>query len=456
MDRIITVNPTNGIQLNAYEYHTASEIEVRLARSSSTYALWRNVPLARRLECLTTLSKILMTEMPNLAALATREMGKPFAQARLEIEKCAMACTFYSEAAPDMLARRSVAIPSGRAYVAYESLGPVLGIMPWNFPYWQVLRVAAPALAAGNTVLLKHAENTTGVALEIERLALAAGFPAGALQALKVDHSQIPRIIADERVRAISLTGSERAGRIVAALAGAALKKSVLELGGSDPYVVLADADIESAAEICVRARLVNGGQSCVAAKRFIIDTKVYDAFVRAFVARANRYVVGDPMDPHTALGPLAKRSIRDEVATQVTQSVAQGATLLLGGAPLPGSGFFYQVTVLGEVVPGMPAFDEEVFGPAAALIRAKDEADAIKLANLSRFGLGAAVFSRDKERAELLARDQLEAGFVVVNGMVQSDPRLPFGGIKASGYGRELSSEGLREFVNVKTVIVA
>lgn len=453
MSTFITVNPKNDAPLASYPQHSDRELEAAMASATCAHEAWRQTQLSERLERVSAFGERLLGEKARLAALATHEMGKPLAQAIKEVEKSATACSYYAKEAPRMLASEPVEVQGSRAYIAYESIGPILCIMPWNFPYWQVTRFAIPALAVGNTVLLKHAENTTGVALAIAGLMREAGFPEGTFQTVLVDHERIPTIIKDDRIHAVTLTGSERAGRAVGSQAGAALKKSVLELGGSDAYVVLADADIEHAAEVCVTARLTNSGQSCVAAKRFIIDEKIYDAFAKAFVDCARKHVVGDPMDPMTTVGPLAKKSIRDDVAKQVDSSVTKGARLLLGGSLPSGPGNFYPITVLGDVKPGMPAFDEEVFGPAAALIRAKNTDDAIRLANLSRFGLGGAIFSKDAAKAERLAHKEMQAGFVAVNGMVQSDARLPFGGVKASGYGRELSLVGLREFVNTKTI---
>lgn len=459
MASFMSTDPRNGATLATYSYMSQAELAKAADDAYGAFIGWRAQPLARRLERLAALATLLENEAARLGELATLEMGKPLSQAKAEVAKCALACRYYVESAPGTLADESVYTLGDRSYVAFEPIGPVLSIMPWNFPYWQVIRFAAPVLAAGNTILLKHADNTTGVALEIEKLCLRAGFPPCAFQTLRANHDQIAELIGHPHVVAVTLTGSERAGKAVAANAGANLKKTVLELGGSDAYVVLADADIEAAADICVRARLVNSGQSCVAAKRFIIEDSVYDEFAAAFVAKAKTKYVVDPMDPRSDVGPLAKASIRNEVATQVEKSLGKGAReLMRSRIPTDGDasrGFYYPITVLGDVKPGMACFDEEVFGPVAALIRAPSAEGAIQLANRSRYGLGGAVFSRDIDRAEKLARYGLEAGFVVVNGMVQSDPRLPFGGVKASGYGRELGTFGLREFVNVKTVVV-
>jgi succinate-semialdehyde dehydrogenase/glutarate-semialdehyde dehydrogenase len=452
-----TVNPKNDTPLETYETMGPAAVDRLLAASRDAGHAWGLAPASERVACLRRLGALLIADAARLGALATAEMGKPLAQAVKEVTKCATACGYYADQAAALLQDEPIRAGSGmRSYVAYRPLGPVLCIMPWNFPYWQVVRFAAPALAGGNTVILKHADNTTGVALAIQALCERAGFPAGVFQTLILGHEELGEVIAGPIVRAVSLTGSERAGSAVAARAGAALKRTVLELGGSDPYVVLKDADIAQAARISVEARLVNSGQSCVAAKRFIVEEPVYGAFLEAFVAAAKEKVVGDPEVAATDVGPLAKPAILAGVETQVQKSIAAGAKARLGGRRIKGPGCFFEVTVLDGVVPGMPAFDEEVFGPAAALIRAKDEQEALALANRSRYGLGGAIFSQDVRRAEELAVRHLEAGFVAVNGMVQSDARLPFGGVKRSGYGRELGSFGLREFLNVKTVTVA
>lgn len=458
MEKAVTRNPATGAVLAEYQRHDAEARRRILDLARAAQRDWARRPLEARLAHVGRLGEILRARCQDLGALATAEMGKPLAQAVKEAEKSATACDYYRERAPAILADEPIAAgKNAKSYVAFRPLGTVLCIMPWNFPYWQVVRFAVPALAAGNAVILKHADNTTGCAYATLAAMAEAGFPPGLFQVLVSGHAELERVIADDVISAVSLTGSERAGAAVAAQAGRSLKKVVLELGGSDPYVVLADADVEAAAGICVDARLVNNGQSCVAAKRFIVESKVYDAFRDAFVAKARAKKIGDPAHTDTDVGPLAKADVRDGVAKQVERTLASGARVVLGGpgAAVPPAGFYYPVTVLDGVTPGMAAFDEEVFGPAAALIRAKDEAEAIALANRSRFGLGGAIFSRDEARAERLARDELEAGFAVVNGQVVSDPRLPFGGVKFSGYGRELAAFGMREFVNVKTVVV-
>ena len=451
-----SINPCTGALVRDYPWFDAGQTEARVARAHARQASWRHETMHVRAARLVALAGCLRERSDALAGLMSDEMGKPLAAARGEVEKCAWLCEHYAVHGPAMLEPELVETEARRSYVAYEPLGVVLAIMPWNFPYWQVLRFAVPALLAGNTVLLKHAPNTTGCGLALERAVLDAGFPPGCLEALIIPHEVAGELIADPRVAGVTLTGSERAGRIVGALAGGALKKTVLELGGSDPYVVLADADVERAAQICARARLHNSGQTCVAAKRFIVVEAVAEAFRAAVSVHMQAAVMGSPRDPATTLGPLARLDLRDAVHKQVQGSVAAGAELVFGGELPPGPGAFYPPTLLDHVRPGMPAADEEVFGPAAAILRAADEAEALMLANRTRYGLGAVVFTADLARGEAIARAQLEAGCCFVNEQVKSDPRLPFGGIKASGLGRELGRAGLHEWVNIKTVWVA
>jgi succinate-semialdehyde dehydrogenase/glutarate-semialdehyde dehydrogenase len=386
-----------------------------------------------------------------LAAIITMEMGKPVGEAIAEVEKCALNCDFYADAAAGMLADAPVAGAPG-ALVAYEPLGVVLAIMPWNYPLWQVVRFVAPALAAGNGAILKHAANVPQCAIAIERLVREAGAPAGLFTNIRVGPEGVADLIADPRIAAVTLTGSTEVGMIVASQAGASLKKQVLELGGSDPFIVLADADIELAADKAVMARFTNAGQSCVNAKRFVVEQAVADRFVEAFAAAAGRLVMGDPTDPATTLGPLARDNLRAAIDHQVHRSIAAGARSVVGGAIPAGPGFYYPATLLDNVMPGMAAFDEETFGPAAAIVRARDESDAIDLANRTAFGLGASIWTRDTDRGLALAR-RIDAGAVFVNAVVASDPRVPFGGIKMSGYGRELGDLGLKEFTNAKTI---
>jgi len=390
-----------------------------------------------------------------LAELMVREMGKPIGQARAEVEKCAWVCDYYADNAERFLAPEPADTDASKSYVAYRPIGVVLAVMPWNFPLWQVIRFAAPTLMAGNGGVLKHAFNVTGCAFAIEAMFREAGFPEDLFRVLPVGSARVGEVIRDRRIRAVTLTGSGPAGSAVASTAGEVLKKTVLELGGSDPYVVLEDADLAHTVEACVTSRLINAGQSCVAAKRFIVVNAVLAEFEQRFVERMQAAQVGNPMDESTDVGPLARVDLRNELHEQVQASVAKGATVALGGTVPDGPGAFYPPTVLTGVQPGMPAYDDELFGPVAAIIGARDESDAVRIANDTEFGLGAAVFTRDIARGERIARDELEAGACFVNAFVKSDPRLPFGGVKASGYGRELAGHGIREFVNAKTVYV-
>ena len=448
-------NPTSGELIR--EYAEASEEDVRMAllEAACAFAGWRTTTFAVRAGKMRSAADRLDSRRDELARLMALEMGKPLGAGRAELEKCAAVCRYYADNAEQFLADELIETEASRSFIAYNPLGAVLAVMPWNFPFWQVFRFAAPALMAGNVGLLKHASNVSGCALAIEEIFREAGFPEPAFRTLLVSSERVGAIIDSPAVRAVTLTGSTPAGQAVASRAGQALKKTVLELGGSDPYVVLEDADLELAAEACVASRLINSGQSCIAAKRFIVVEPVRKRFEELFVEKMRAKKMGDPLEPGTELGPLARHDLRDTVHRQVEDSVCAGARVLLGGQPLRGKGAFYPPTVLTDVRKGMVAFDEEVFGPVAAIISARDEDDAVKLANDSRFGLGAAVFTRDTERGERIAARGLEAGSCFVNAFVRSDPRLPFGGIKESGYGRELSHLGIREFVNVKTVYV-
>jgi acyl-CoA reductase-like NAD-dependent aldehyde dehydrogenase len=449
-----SVDPNTGVAIQAYPETSAAEIDGRLSAAVAAQRLWADLPVERRAESFRKLSASLIRGRDALAALATREMGKPIAQAGAEIEKCARCCAWLAGHAAAILTPQSAATEARSSFVRFDPLGLVLAIMPWNFPYWQVIRAAVPALAAGNGVVLKHASNVPGCALALERAFVHAGFPPGLFTALLIPGSAAEALIDDPRIAAVTLTGSEPAGRSVAARAGAALKKTVLELGGSDPFLVLADADLDLAVREAVRARLQNNGQSCIAAKRFIVERDVADAFERAFADAMSRVAVGDPMDREIEVGPLARADLVDALDRQVQESVAAGAALATGGKRIARPGFFYTPTVLTQVSPGMAAFDEETFGPLATVSRARDMEHALELANLSGFGLGASVWTGNAKRGEALAV-RIDAGAVFVNGMVRSDPRLPFGGVKRSGYGRELSAFGIREFVNVKTVWV-
>lgn len=453
---LISRNPATGEIIKEYEEISEEALRIALTAADTAFRDWKKLSFARRGSALLACRDVLLKEKEGFARLMAMEMGKPIVQGRSEIEKCAACCEFYATNAEDFLRPEAVATEAAKSYVSFEPLGVVLAIMPWNFPFWQVFRFAAPALMAGNAALLKHASNVSGCAMAIEAVFREAGLPNGLFRSLLVSSRRMARVISDPVVRAVTLTGSNHAGEEVAAQAGGVIKKTVLELGGSDPYVILEDADLDLAVRVCAQARLVNSGQSCIAAKRFIVVQSVLEEFEDKLVAALLQVKLGDPLQEETQLGPLARLDLRETLHRQVEESVAQGAKLLCGGAIPEGSGAFYPPTVLTRVRPGMPAFDEETFGPLAAIVSARDEADAVELANRSCFGLGAAVFTRDLRRGEVLAKDFLEAGSCFVNAQVRSDPRLPFGGVKASGYGRELSAFGIREFVNVKTVFVS
>ncbi|HEY2943879.1 MAG TPA: NAD-dependent succinate-semialdehyde dehydrogenase [Vicinamibacteria bacterium] len=450
-----SINPATDELVREYPEPGDKELAMTLAEASCAAAGWRRTSFADRAPKMRRAADLLDERKEELARLMAIEMGKPLAGGRSEAEKCAWVCRYYADNAERFLAPEVVETDAGKSFVAFLPLGPVLAVMPWNFPFWQVFRFAAPALMAGNGALLKHAANVTGCALAIEQIFKDAGFPPPLFRALLVESKRVAGIIAAPEVKAVTLTGSTPAGRAVASKAGTMLKKTVLELGGSDPYLVLEDADLESAAETCVAARLINSGQSCIAAKRFIVVEPVRKRFEELFVEKMRRRKMGDPLEPGVEVGPQARRDLRDDLHRQVKESVKAGAKVLLGGQVPTGRGAFYPPTVLTDVRKGMAAFDEELFGPVAAIIAAKDEADAVRQANDSTFGLGAAVFTRDVKRGERIATEELEAGSCFVNALVKSDPRLPFGGIKESGYGRELSVFGIREFVNIKTVYV-
>jgi succinate-semialdehyde dehydrogenase / glutarate-semialdehyde dehydrogenase len=446
---IASVNPCTGVEMARFAPLGAEAVDAALTAAVRAQNGWRRRPMAERTGLLRTIAGLLRADRERLAALITAEMGKPLDEARAEIDKCALACDHYAEHAPAYLGEEQV---TANASVVHDPLGVILAVMPWNYPFWQFFRFAAPALAAGNGVVLKHADNVPRCALAIRDLLKAADAPEGLVNVLLIEVEQVAGLVADPRITAVTLTGSPRAGSAVAAQAGAALKKQVLELGGSDPFIVLADADVPAAAATAVRARFLNAGQSCISAKRFIVEDRVADEFVDALTAATQALRVGDPADPQTDIGPLARADLRDTLHDQVTRTVAQGATLLMGGEPFEGPGFFYAPTVVDHVTTEMTAFGEETFGPFAAVTRAIDADEAIRLANHSEFGLGAALWTADLGRARAYAR-ALEAGAVFVNGMVASDARLPFGGVKKSGYGRELGEPGIREFVNTKTV---
>src|SRR5213596_3136404 len=451
---IQSVNPATGDVVETYEETSPKEIERILAGAQAAFAEWRNTPFTARARSMRNAAEMLKKRRTDFARLMTLEMGKPIVQAEAEVDKCAWTCEFFAEHAEGFLAEQPRETDASRSYVRFDPLGPVLAVMPWNFPFWQVFRFAAPALMAGNAAVLKHASNVPGCALAIESVFRDAGFPRGLFATVLVGSDAVAGLIADPRIVAVTLTGSDRAGSQVAEQAGRALKKTVLELGGSDPFIVLADANLDEAARTAAEARLLNSGQSCIAAKRFIVVEPVFDRFLERFVAAVAARRLGDPLAAGTDVGPQARADLRANLQRQVEESVRRGAKLVLGGRVPEGPGFFYPPSVLTAVENGMPAFDEEVFGPVAAVIRAQDDADAVRVANASPYGLGAAVWTEDRERGERLAAE-LEVGSVFVNGLVKSDPRLPFGGVKRSGYGRELSEFGLREFVNVKSVWV-
>ncbi len=449
---IVTIDPTTGDVIERIPPMGAAQIDARLDAAARAARSWTLESFGERAELLRAVAQRLRDENESLATTAVREMGKPIVQARAEVEKCAWALDYFAEHGTAMLAPQDAPSNAARSYVAFRPLGVLLAIMPWNFPYWQVFRAAAPALMAGNTILLKHAANTTRCALEIERLFRDAGAPKGVFGALLARGEEVDKLVADPRIAAVTLTGSERAGAAVASAAGEALKKCVLELGGSDPFVVFSDADLGAAAATAVKARFQNNGESCIAAKRFIVEAPVYDEFLTRFAESAAAQVVGNPMEERVEIGPCARADLRDTVSEQVTETIARGARVALGGKPREGRGFFFEPTIVADVVPGMRMFDEEVFGPAAAVIRAGDRDDALALANQSSFGLASSVWTRNVAAAEDFGA-RIEAGAVFVNGMVASDPRLPFGGVKRSGYGRELSAFGIHEFVNIQTV---
>jgi len=451
-----STNPATDAVIESYEEMTAEAARAAVENADQAWRVWREVPFGERAARMKRAAAILRSRSEKYARLMALEMGKPVRQGRAEVEKCASVCDYYADNAERFLAPEPVRTDARKSFVAFRPLGVILAVMPWNFPFWQVFRFAAPALMAGNAGLLKHASNVCGSALAIEDVFTAAEFPRGLFKTLLIGSGSVGAIIAHPVVRAVTLTGSAPAGREVARRAGELLKKTVLELGGSDPYVILEDADLDQAAAICAESRLINAGQSCIAAKRFIVSGAKARAFTELLTEKMLSRKVGDPLNDETDVGPLARRDLRDEIHRQVTRSVALGAELLAGGAIPEGPGAFYPPTVLGGVKKGMPAYDEETFGPVAAVIAVRDEEEAIRVANDTSFGLGAAVFTRDIERGERIAATRLEAGACFVNTFVKSDPRLPFGGIKESGYGRELSVFGIREFVNIKTVSVA
>ena len=454
MATITSINPATGQSLARFETVSQADVDGALDKAVAAQRAWSRQPIEARQAVLRGLARALRDSASTHAALITAEMGKPMAEALAEIEKCAWTCDHYAEHGPGYLASEPVETSASRSYVAFDPLGVVLAIMPWNFPFWQFFRFAAPAIMAGNGMLLKHASNVPQCAVAIEKVCTEAGLPAGLMRTLLIGADQVESLIADPRVAAVTLTGSSEVGAKVAAQAGGQLKKQVLELGGSDPFIVLADADIDAAAKAAATSRFRNAGQSCIAAKRFIVVEEIADAFTAAFQREIEALIVGDPTREKNTVGPMARDNLRQDLIAQVDASVKLGARVVTGGRALEGPGFFYAPTLLDHVTPDMPVFTEETFGPVAALIRVKDVEEAVRLANDTEYGLGAAIWSRDTAKAQIVAR-RIEAGSVFINAIVASDARVPFGGVKKSGYGRELGALGLREFTNIKTVWV-
>jgi succinate-semialdehyde dehydrogenase/glutarate-semialdehyde dehydrogenase len=453
---IFSINPANGQTIKKYKAHTNKQTEKKIEQTNTAWLSWKETKHTERSRLLNKLATVLQQRKNELARLMALEMGKPITQGIAEIEKCASACEYYAANAATHLKDQLIKTEASKSYVTFQPIGVVLAIMPWNFPFWQVFRFLAPALAAGNCGILKHASNVPGCALAIEDMVNEAGFPKNVLQTLLVSSSKVDKLIENKFIKAVTITGSTAAGKKVAQKAGSLIKKTVLELGGSDAYIILDDANLDEAAEICVNSRLVNSGQSCIAAKRFIVVKAVEKDFTRLFLQKMQTKKTGDPLDPATAIGPQARIDLRDELHNQVKRSVKKGAKCILGGELPKGDNAYYPATILTKVKKGMPAHDDELFGPVAAIISARDEEDAICIANESTFGLGAAVFTKNRKKGEKIAAARLQAGSCFVNSLVKSDPRLPFGGIKESGYGRELGLFGMYEFVNIKTVYIA
>ncbi len=450
---IKSINPATDEEIKSYQVMDEIEIAKIISLSNSDFLSWKETGFSERTLKMKRAAEILRQKRDSLGKLMTLEMGKPILQSKSEIEKCAWVCDYFADNAERFLSDEVIATEASKSFVTFRPLGAVLAVMPWNFPFWQVFRFAAPNLMAGNAGILKHSSNVTGCALAIEEIFREAGFPDNIFRTLIVPSKRIKEIIENKNIRAVTITGSVAAGKSVAGLAGSVLKKTVLELGGSDPYLILKDADLEQASGTCVVSRLINGGQSCIAAKRFIVVEDVYKEFERLFLQKMEKRKMGNPLDTANDLGPQARTDLRDELHEQVERSIRLGAKLLLGGYIPDMKGAYYPPTVLADVRPGMPAYDEELFGPVAALIRVKNEEEGIRTANDSNFGLGAAVFTSDIKRGEIIAKEKINSGSCFVNEFVKSDPRLPFGGINESGYGRELSAIGIKEFVNIKTV---
>jgi len=447
-----TINPATGMSEKVFKEHSSNQVMVMIDAVNDAFVKWRETDFSFRAGLMKNVAKILREKKEHYGKILTLEMGKPITQAIAEVEKCALVCEYYADNAEKILSEEIVQTDASQSYVRFDPLGIVLAIMPWNFPFWQVFRFAVPALMAGNVCMLKHASNVPMSALAIEEIVMQAGFPQNTFKTLLISSIQVKEIIKHPHIKAVTLTGSEPAGKEVAVFSGSKLKKTVLELGGSDPFIVLDDANIDEAVKTAVLARLINNGQSCIAAKRFIIVEKIYNEFEKKFVEAMTKVKVGDPMNKETELGPIAREDLLNELDAQVKHSLEKGAVVLYGGRRIDREGFYYEPTILANLSKGMPAYDDEIFGPVASLIKAKDEDDAIKIANDSTFGLGASLWTSNITKAKVLA-GKIESGSVFINGMVKSDPRLPFGGIKSSGYGRELSHYGIKEFVNIKTV---
>lgn len=450
-----SINPATGEIIQSYEIYSEKGVEKIINAVDKSWQQWRSTSFLHRSQAMQNLSSLLKSGKEDLARLMALEMGKVVKEGISEIEKCAWVCDYYAQNAEHFLENDQITTEASRSYVSYQPLGTILAVMPWNFPFWQVFRFLAPTLMAGNTAVLKHASNVPGCAMAIEELVREAGFPENVFRTLLIGSNQVVNVIQHKAVKGVSLTGSTPVGKSVAAIAGGILKKCVLELGGSDPYLILKDADLERAAKVCATSRLLNAGQSCIAAKRFIVVDEVYSEFLERFTHRMNQALFGDPTDPEVTMGPLAREDLRNELHRQVITSVKKGAEIILGGEIPNRKGAFYPPTILENINPGMPAYDEELFGPVASVIRVKDEDQAIRVANDTEFGLGAAVFTGNLQKGEMIAETQLEAGCCFVNDFVKSDPRLPFGGTKESGFGRELSVHGIKEFMNIKTVVV-
>lgn len=450
-----SINPATEEKIESYNEHTRQEIDSILENVDKAQQSWEKTEFSERSRLMKIAAEVLRANSERYAKLMTHEMGKPISGARSEVEKCAWVCDYYAENAVEFLSDEVIETDASQSFVTFRPLGVILAVMPWNFPFWQVFRFAAPGLMAGNAGVLKHASNVTGCALAIEEIFREAGFPEHLFRTIKVPGKNVANVIENPVIKAVTLTGSVPAGKAVAEKAGSLLKKTVMELGGSDPYLILEDADLEEAAQTCATSRLINSGQSCIAAKRFIVVESVLDEFTGKFTEQMRSKTMGAPMDEESDLGPQARNDLRDELHEQVQKSIENGAKCILGGKIPNRKGAWYPPTILTNVAPGMPAYEEELFGPVAAIIEAKDEVDAIRIANDSKFGLGAAVFTEDEEKGRLIAAKKLNAGCCFVNQFVKSDPRLPFGGVMESGYGRELSHYGIKEFVNIKTVYV-